>query len=53
MMSDRQKQQEIEAARIMLYNLVNDKKGDLSDPEVAKLSAYLDELIVAYEKTRN
>lgn len=52
MMSDRQKQQEIETARMLLHNLVTAKKGDLSDPEVTKLSAHLDELIVAYEKTR-
>lgn len=51
-MSNTEKQQEIEAARILLHDLVTAKKGNLSDPEVTKLSTHLDELIVAYEKEK-
>lgn len=52
MMKYTEKQQEIEAVRLALHDLVTAKKGDLSDPEVTKLSAHLDELIVAYEKEK-
>lgn len=52
-MSDIDKQQEIEAARMLLHKLVAAKAGDLSDPEVTQLSTHLDELIVAYEKEKN
>ena len=41
-------QQEIEQVRKVLNGLVAAKKGDTSHPEVASLSAKLDQLIVRY-----
>ena len=44
---------EIERMRICLHELVIAKGGNMIDPEVGKLSAELDELIVEYQKTKN
>lgn len=46
----KQQQQAIENARLRLHKLVAEKGGSLSDTEVAELSAYLDKLIVEYER---
>ncbi|CUH97576.1 hypothetical protein P22_3707 [Propionispora sp. 2/2-37] len=52
-MSDlKPQQQAIESARLRLHKLVAEKGGRLSDPEVAELSAYLDKLIVEYERSK-
>lgn len=45
-------QQQIERMRERLHKLVVDKQGNFADAQVAKLSAELDELIVAYEKAK-
>ena len=46
------KQQEIENLRCRLHELVIAKKGDLTHPEVAELSAQLDRLIVEFERSK-
>ncbi len=48
----RQLQQEIEQVRTRLHHLVEMKKGQFIDPEVTRLSEYLDKLIVQYEKNK-
>lgn len=44
--------QQIERLRERLHQLVIDKQGNFADEQVAKASAELDELIVAYEKAK-
>jgi len=44
---------EIEHVRALLHELVIAKIGNMIDPEVGKLSAKLDELIVKYQKTKD
>lgn len=52
-MSTREEQAlEIEQMRVRLHELVIAKVGNMIDPEVAKLSIKLDELIVQYQKTK-
>jgi hypothetical protein len=43
---------EIERIRARLHELVDSKKGNLIDKEVAALSTYLDQLIVKYEREK-
>ena len=52
-MYDLTKQQQlIEKERSRLHELVIAKRGNLADPEVNELSAHLDRLIVAYERSK-
>ena len=52
-MFDLTKQQQlIEKERSRLHELVIAKRGNLADPEVNELSAHLDRLIVAYERSK-
>ncbi|MDF2571174.1 MAG: Spo0E like sporulation regulatory protein [Sporomusa sp.] len=44
-----EKEREIEIARTRLHLLVEQKKGNFSDKDVAEQSIYLDKLIVEYE----
>ncbi|WP_425059549.1 hypothetical protein SCACP_01410 [Sporomusa carbonis] len=46
------KEQEIERVRFRLHQLVVNKRGNLSDKEVAELSSHLDRLIVEYQHAR-
>ncbi|MGI6092816.1 MAG: aspartyl-phosphate phosphatase Spo0E family protein [Veillonellaceae bacterium] len=43
---------QIEELREKLHQLVLDKQGNFIDEEVARMSAELDEIIVAYEKVK-
>lgn len=52
MSSLNEQQREIEALRLRLHELVLAKRENLADPEVAELSALLDNLIVKFEKTK-
>ncbi|HWR42747.1 aspartyl-phosphate phosphatase Spo0E family protein [Sporomusa sp.] len=44
-----EKEREIEIVRDQLHLLVEQKHGNFSDEDVAKMSIYLDKLIVEYE----
>ncbi len=44
--------QEIERVRVHLHELVEQKSGNLIDPEVAEASIQLDKLIVEYERVK-
>ncbi len=44
--------QEIERVRAHLHELVEQKSGNLIDPEVAEVSIQLDKLIVEYERVK-
>lgn len=44
---------EVERMRVRLHELVMTKVGNMIDPEVGKLSAKLDKLIVKYQKEKN
>lgn len=42
--------EKIEVLRQQLQHLVEEKKGQLSDPDVIQLSSEMDELIVRYQR---
>ncbi|MCT4621298.1 MAG: aspartyl-phosphate phosphatase Spo0E family protein [Marinisporobacter sp.] len=43
---------EIEEARFSLNELIQEKKGDLLDPEVIQLSQFLDHLLSEYDRIK-
>jgi hypothetical protein len=45
-------QQDIEQARTVLHRMVGAVNGNISHPEVAELSARLDELILSHTRLR-
>ncbi|QZY57207.1 aspartyl-phosphate phosphatase Spo0E family protein [Crassaminicella profunda] len=43
----------IENARFLLNSLIQEKKGNLLDPEVVKFSQFLDQLLSEYDHIKN